>query len=162
MQGTVNKQQPRESLSSASPAFTSLPENNLMNVIKVRKLQLLCKSFFVYFFEGKKGTLIQLWACFLSRCCAGVSAPHSAEIAAGLLQASVSFLPDFHQLLSIPGASLFQCGSLSGFFAPSYKRKVSGCSSGTGSWYWLLYFMLPLCQCSSQRRMVSPCAAEGE
>ncbi|EOB07676.1 Uncharacterized protein C10orf6-like protein, partial [Anas platyrhynchos] len=34
MQGTVNKQQPRESLSSASPAFTSLPENNLMNVIK--------------------------------------------------------------------------------------------------------------------------------
>eukprot|EP00075_Anas_platyrhynchos_P009282 XP_021135141.2 SMC5-SMC6 complex localization factor protein 2 isoform X2 [Anas platyrhynchos] len=34
MQGTVNKQQPRESLSSASPAFASLPENNLMNVIK--------------------------------------------------------------------------------------------------------------------------------
>lgn len=44
MQGTVSKRQPRGSLSSASPAFTSLPENNLINVIKVRKLQLLCKG----------------------------------------------------------------------------------------------------------------------
>ncbi|NXI65759.1 SLF2 protein, partial [Anseranas semipalmata] len=34
MQGTVSKQQPREYLTSASPAFSSLPENNLINVIK--------------------------------------------------------------------------------------------------------------------------------
>ncbi|XP_035185388.1 SMC5-SMC6 complex localization factor protein 2 isoform X2 [Oxyura jamaicensis] len=34
MQGTVNKEQPKGSLSSACPAFTSLPENNLINVIK--------------------------------------------------------------------------------------------------------------------------------
>uniref|UniRef100_A0A8B9I4I5 SMC5-SMC6 complex localization factor 2 n=1 Tax=Anser brachyrhynchus TaxID=132585 RepID=A0A8B9I4I5_9AVES len=34
MQGTVSKRQPRGSLSSGSPAFTSLPENNLINVIK--------------------------------------------------------------------------------------------------------------------------------
>ncbi|NXI93558.1 SLF2 protein, partial [Psophia crepitans] len=34
MQETVSKQQPREDLTSASPAFSSLPENNLINVIK--------------------------------------------------------------------------------------------------------------------------------
>lgn len=38
MQETVSKQQPREDLTSANPAFFSLPENNLINVIKVRKL----------------------------------------------------------------------------------------------------------------------------
>lgn len=57
MQGTVSKQQLRESLSSASPAFTSLPENNLMNVIKVRKLQLQYKGVCLLislFLEGEK------------------------------------------------------------------------------------------------------------
>ncbi|NWI30005.1 SLF2 protein, partial [Sula dactylatra] len=34
MQETVSKQQPRGDLTSASPAFSSLPENNLINVIK--------------------------------------------------------------------------------------------------------------------------------
>ncbi|NXI55803.1 SLF2 protein, partial [Chloroceryle aenea] len=34
MQETVNKQQSREDLTSFSPAFASLPENNLINVIK--------------------------------------------------------------------------------------------------------------------------------
>ncbi|NXT43378.1 SLF2 protein, partial [Pelecanoides urinatrix] len=34
MQETVSKQQPRGELTSASPAFFSLPENNLINVIK--------------------------------------------------------------------------------------------------------------------------------
>ncbi|XP_068255841.1 SMC5-SMC6 complex localization factor protein 2 isoform X1 [Nyctibius grandis] len=34
MQETVSKQQPREDLTSASPAFSSLPENNLINVVK--------------------------------------------------------------------------------------------------------------------------------
>ncbi|KFO09400.1 Protein FAM178A, partial [Balearica regulorum gibbericeps] len=34
MQETVSKQQPRGDLTSASPAFSSLPENNLINVVK--------------------------------------------------------------------------------------------------------------------------------
>ncbi|NXN66771.1 SLF2 protein, partial [Himantopus himantopus] len=34
MEETVSKQQPRGDLTSASPAFSSLPENNLINVIK--------------------------------------------------------------------------------------------------------------------------------
>ncbi|NWX46530.1 SLF2 protein, partial [Steatornis caripensis] len=34
MQETVSKQQPRGDLTSVSPAFSSLPENNLINVIK--------------------------------------------------------------------------------------------------------------------------------
>ncbi|KAF1664719.1 SMC5-SMC6 complex localization factor protein 2, partial [Aptenodytes patagonicus] len=34
MQETVSKQQPRGDLTSASPAFSSVPENNLINVIK--------------------------------------------------------------------------------------------------------------------------------
>ncbi|KAK4821191.1 hypothetical protein QYF61_014678 [Mycteria americana] len=34
MQETVSKQQPKGDLTSASPAFSSLPENNLINVIK--------------------------------------------------------------------------------------------------------------------------------
>ncbi|NXW00797.1 SLF2 protein, partial [Fregetta grallaria] len=34
MQKTMSKQQPRGDLTSASPAFSSLPENNLINVIK--------------------------------------------------------------------------------------------------------------------------------
>ncbi|KFQ08919.1 Protein FAM178A, partial [Leptosomus discolor] len=34
MQETVSKQQPRRNLTSASPAFSSLPENNLINVVK--------------------------------------------------------------------------------------------------------------------------------
>ncbi|NXW41660.1 SLF2 protein, partial [Nyctiprogne leucopyga] len=34
IQETVSKQQPRGDLTSASPAFSSLPENNLINVIK--------------------------------------------------------------------------------------------------------------------------------
>ncbi|NWS73320.1 SLF2 protein, partial [Crotophaga sulcirostris] len=34
MQETVSKQQPRGNLTSASPAFSNLPENNLINVIK--------------------------------------------------------------------------------------------------------------------------------
>ncbi|XP_029886082.1 SMC5-SMC6 complex localization factor protein 2 isoform X2 [Aquila chrysaetos chrysaetos] len=34
MQETVSKHQPREDLTSANPAFFSLPENNLINVIK--------------------------------------------------------------------------------------------------------------------------------
>ncbi|NWX24488.1 SLF2 protein, partial [Aegotheles bennettii] len=34
MQDTVSKQQPREELTSATPAFSSIPVNNLINVIK--------------------------------------------------------------------------------------------------------------------------------
>lgn len=41
MQETVSEQQPNGDQTSASPAFSSLPENNLINVIKVRELQLV-------------------------------------------------------------------------------------------------------------------------
>lgn len=49
MQETVSEQQPSGDLTSASPAFSSLPENNLINVIKVRKLQLVWEGGLQFF-----------------------------------------------------------------------------------------------------------------
>lgn len=42
VQETVSQQQPREDVAFASPAFPNLLKNNLINVIKVRKLQGFC------------------------------------------------------------------------------------------------------------------------
>lgn len=56
MQETVSKQQPKGDLTSASPAFSSLPENNLINVIKVRKLQLV----WVFWGGGGDGVFLLL------------------------------------------------------------------------------------------------------
>lgn len=57
MQGTVSKEQLGGFTNSASPAFSSLPESNLMNVIKVRKPHLVCTGFFILASKNP-GTLI--------------------------------------------------------------------------------------------------------
>lgn len=136
MQETVSKQQPKGDLTSASPAFSSLPENNLINVIKVRKLQLVWVFFggvmgffccFLSVFSKKPGVLIYAWACFVSRWYPGVSASHPA----GLLQTSVfpfSRLPlaslataQFHRL-SFPAVALYQTSLL-----PRVQETINFC-----------------------------------
>lgn len=48
VQETANQQQPRGEVACASPAFPNLLKNNLINVIKVRKLQDFCGLCFFF------------------------------------------------------------------------------------------------------------------
>lgn len=94
VQETVSQQQPRGDVAFASPVSPSLLENNLINVIKVRKLQGFCGLgffFCVYFLLGGEDRVCNLvLSMCLNRCYPETSASHSAEFIAGILQASVS------------------------------------------------------------------------
>lgn len=112
-QETVSQQQPRGDVATASLVFPYLLEYNLINVIKVRKLQGFCGLGFFFFvcvfsFRREDRVCNLLLSMCLSRCSPETSASHLAEFIAGILQTSVSCLP----LASLKTA---------GFFCFSYK-----------------------------------------